>query len=169
MLLVSHIVPFPLKTRHCMVLSSIQPKLKSVRSLSKPLTVETGHCICVFSTSKDDLVQDPSLDKRAADFQVVNKLTHNLRHFVGSQPAFYEKQVSYVSRTHVPGHENLSRGENKLYTSLKIWTWMNVFRDVINSKATLPLIWIKKNAPFLPLTCRDQDSNLGYCGHNAMS
>jgi hypothetical protein len=34
---------------------------------------------------------------------------------------------------------------------------MKVFRDVINSKATLPLIWIKKNTPFSSLTCRDQD------------
>jgi hypothetical protein len=64
----------------------VQPKLKSVRSLSKLLTVETGHCICVFSTSNDRLVQDISLDKGAADFQMFNKLTHNLRHFVGSQP-----------------------------------------------------------------------------------
>jgi len=74
-------VLFPLTTRHCMELSSIQPKLKSVRSLSKLLTVETGNCISVFSTSNDYLVQDLSLDdKGAADFQVVNKLTHNLRH-----------------------------------------------------------------------------------------
>ena len=65
------------------------------------------------------------------------------------QVAFYAKQVSYdnVSRTHAPGHENLPRGKNKLCTSLKIWTWMKVLRDVINSKSTLPLISIKKMPP----------------------
>jgi len=79
-----------------MEVSSIQPKLKSVPSLNKLLTVEKVHCICVFSTSYDHRVKDFSLnDKGAADFQVVNKLTHNLRHFVGSQP---DRQLSTQNR-----------------------------------------------------------------------
>ena len=71
---------------HCMELSGKQPKLKSVRRLNKLLTFEAGHCIWDFSTSNDHLLQTISLDKGKADFQVVNKLTHNLRHSVGSQP-----------------------------------------------------------------------------------
>jgi hypothetical protein len=95
-------VLFPLTTRHCIELSSIQPKLKSVRSLSKLLTVATGRCISVFSTSNDYLVQDLSLDKGASDFQVVNKPTHNfvILWAVNQTGSFVRKTVFVRRLTH---------------------------------------------------------------------
>jgi hypothetical protein len=121
-------VLFPLTTRHCMERSSIQQKLKSLRSLLsklRVLTVENGRGLCVFSTSDDHLVQDISLDdKGAAAFQVVNKMFHNLRHFWAvNQTGSFPRKTGFVRQcfTHTcTGHENLLRRKNKLYTSLKI-------------------------------------------------
>jgi hypothetical protein len=75
-------VLFLLATRHCWEHSSIQPKLKSARNLSLWLLRLASVFAC---TSNYHLVRDILLaDKRAAAFEVVN-MTHNLRHFVGSQ------------------------------------------------------------------------------------
>jgi hypothetical protein len=74
-------------------------KFKSLRSLSKLLTVENGHGLCVFSMSNDHLVQDISLeDKGAADFQVINKMPHNLRHFwaVNQTRSSFPRKTGFV-------------------------------------------------------------------------